>query len=65
MDISERIQVAVETTMRRYNEALEQVCELALEGGEHGVLVIWEGSTFTISVNSDVPYGQIHERWAL
>lgn len=62
MDEREHIQAAVESHMRRYDEALERVCELALEGGEHGVLVVWEGTTFTISIDPTVPYGQIYER---
>lgn len=64
-DIDEQIQVAVQTHMRRYDMVLELVCEAALEEGEHGVLVVWEGASFTISVEPDVPYGEIHERWRL
>ena len=45
----------------RYQEDLERAVEAALQGGEHGVSVRWEGLTYTIAVDPAVPYGVIHE----
>lgn len=41
---------------------VERVCEEALVGGEHGVMIIQHVNTGEIRafVSSDVPYGEIH-----
>ncbi len=46
-------------------QVIEQAFEAAIQGGEHGVLVVTDNSLTTIkttaSVSPLVPYGQIHE----
>ena len=63
------IEAWIGSYMTRYHEALEQVCEAAIQGGKHGVLVLHEHRrlgtmAFTVSVSPEVPYGEIWERWA-
>jgi hypothetical protein len=44
----------------RVNAAIEQACEQALQGGEHGVLVLTDGDSIFIGAHRLVPYGEIH-----
>lgn len=44
---------------------IEEACEKALQGGEHGVLVIRSGNAGPVvsaAPDPSVPYGHIHER---
>ena len=53
---------------RRFNQDLEVAVEAAIQGGEHGVLVVWTGARYEISISPEVKYGQIVERtepWTL
>lgn len=46
---------------RRNVAVIEQACELALQGGKHGVLVVARpGGAVSASVHPSVPYGTIH-----
>lgn len=56
------VEALVDRMVARFHADLEAMCETAIQGGEHGVLVTWEGMTYTIEVSPDVPYGVIHER---
>ena len=35
---------------RRFNQDLEVAVEAAIQGGEHGVLVVWTGARYEISI---------------
>lgn len=61
-------QGVVQEFARRFNQDLEVVVEAAIQGGEHGVLVVWTGVRYEISISPEVKYGQIVERtepWTL
>lgn len=58
IDIERLIQQAVARDYARVEEA----CERALQGGEHGVKVIRRsGLLVSAEPDPDVPYGEIHE----
>lgn len=59
--LSETVESLIRAAHVRFHDDLEIVCEAALQGGQHGVLVTWEGMTYTIEVSPRVPYGVIHE----
>lgn len=62
---------------QEFHEALETACEMAIQGGEHGVLVVHRDAYFIpdeantnlmqlnpgweIKVSPEVPYGMIYE----
>lgn len=47
----------------RLQEVVEEACEQALQGGEHGVLVlVRRGIPFSAAPDASVPYGHIHYR---
>lgn len=48
--------------LRRHHDVIEQACEAALQGGQHGVMVEWNAEQTTAWVDPDVPYGEVHER---
>lgn len=56
------LEALVDEAARRAHAAIEQACEAALQGGEHGVRVDWgRDGTVTARVDPEVPYGHIHE----
>jgi hypothetical protein len=55
-------QKAVEDYMQARAAMIEQACEVALQSGGYGVLVL-NGPTYCVAkVSAAVPYGEIHER---
>jgi hypothetical protein len=53
----------LERHIRQVHAVIEQMCEASLQGGEHGVLILYKpGGDVEVSVSPDVPYGHIHER---
>lgn len=62
MDPDEVLREAVWREVRYQHSIIEEACERALTGGEHGVLVIRMGTVLvSASVDPAVPYGTIHE----
>lgn len=61
--MSEEIQRAAEQVARQFMKDKERMCEAALQGGKHGVLIVMRGDgAWTMSVSPEVPYGMIYER---
>lgn len=61
-ELSPPIVRQIAETARRRAQLVEEACERALQGGEHGVKVVMAGSQL-VSADPDpsVPYGRIHE----
>lgn len=53
------IACTVTAVLDEHYRALEQACEEALQGGEHGVLVDWKRNIY--QVDPRVPYGRIYD----
>lgn len=58
----------IEERSRQLIELIERTCEAALQGGEHGVRVVWRaygdpnGPGVRVFVDPTVPYGNIYEQ---
>jgi hypothetical protein len=48
--------------VHRYTIDLELMCETALQGGRHGVLVVWTGMEYRMTIDERVPFGVIWEK---
>lgn len=60
-DIHERLAQITHAKMTHFHLGLERACERSLQGGEHGVSVIYdEHGHYVITVDPDVPFGQIY-----
>lgn len=56
------LQAAVNQRINQFHQDLDTICEQAVQGGKHGVLVKWgEGLSYEMSVDPNVPYGHIYE----
>lgn len=44
-----------------HHAAVEQACEAAIQGGEHGVRVWWNLEQTVAVVDPTVPYGNVYE----
>lgn len=52
---------AVYALLARQWEAIERICEIALQTGTCGVRIDRHGCDMTVRVDPDVPYGEIYE----
>ncbi len=57
------LEAAVQAEMRRQVLEIEQACEAALQGGVHGVFILYarDGQLISAAPNPYVPYGYIYE----
>lgn len=60
MELLNVIQESVHDYARRRAAAIETACEAAVQGGEHGVLVIDHPDRVEVSVHVAVPYGMMY-----
>lgn len=58
-----QLEMQVRAMTDRYHAALEEMCERSLvDLEERGVLVVRSGEGWTMTLDSSVPWGMIHER---
>lgn len=62
MNAHDAVLRAVDEALAEFHARVEEACEAAVQGGEHGVLIEWDGLDYRVSVSPEVPYGVIWER---